>query len=90
MADGYAQATGRRAPVNLQAAAGTGNAMGNFINTQSDRLPAARGCTGSRRGSHAAAVHVPFVITSGQSRRPLRDRSAGRHALSFSAPISGL
>jgi benzoylformate decarboxylase len=30
MADGYAQATGRPALVNLHAAAGTGNAMGNL------------------------------------------------------------
>ena len=39
VADGYAQATGRPSLVNLHAAAGTGNAMGNLINTQSGHVP---------------------------------------------------
>jgi benzoylformate decarboxylase len=39
MADGYAQATGRPSLVNLHAAAGTGNAMGNLINTQTGHVP---------------------------------------------------
>ncbi len=39
MADGYAQATGRPALVNLHAAAGTGNALGNLTNTQSGHVP---------------------------------------------------
>jgi hypothetical protein len=39
MADGYAQATGKPSLVNLHAAAGTGNAMGNLINTQSGHVP---------------------------------------------------
>jgi benzoylformate decarboxylase len=39
MADGYAQATGRPALVNLHAAAGTGNAMGNLVNTQAGHVP---------------------------------------------------
>jgi benzoylformate decarboxylase len=39
MADGHAQATGRPSLVNLHAAAGTGNAMGNLINTQSGHVP---------------------------------------------------
>lgn len=34
MADGFAQATGKPALVNLHAAAGMGNAMGNLINTR--------------------------------------------------------
>jgi benzoylformate decarboxylase len=34
MADGFAQATGRPALVNLHSAAGTGNAMGNLTNSQ--------------------------------------------------------
>ena len=38
MADGFAQATGRPALVNLHAAAGTGNAMGNLINTQAGHV----------------------------------------------------
>jgi benzoylformate decarboxylase len=39
MADGYAQATGRPALVNVHAAAGTGNAMGNLTNAQSAHVP---------------------------------------------------
>ncbi len=39
MADGYALATGRPALVNLHAAAGTGNAMGNLTNTQAGHVP---------------------------------------------------
>jgi benzoylformate decarboxylase len=39
MADGFAQATGRPALVNLHAAAGTGNAMGNLTNAQSGHVP---------------------------------------------------
>jgi benzoylformate decarboxylase len=39
MADGFAQATGRPALVNLHAAAGTGNAMGNLVNTQAGHVP---------------------------------------------------
>jgi thiamine pyrophosphate-dependent acetolactate synthase large subunit-like protein len=39
MADGFAQATGKPALVNLHAAAGTGNAMGNLINTQAGHVP---------------------------------------------------
>jgi benzoylformate decarboxylase len=39
MADGYAQATAGPALVNLHAAAGTGNAMGNLINTQAGHVP---------------------------------------------------
>ena len=39
MADGLAQATGRPAMVNLHAAAGTGNAMGNLTNSQWGHVP---------------------------------------------------
>ncbi|HEY6789533.1 MAG TPA: benzoylformate decarboxylase [Trebonia sp.] len=39
MADGFARATGRPALVNLHAAAGTGNAMGNLTNAQSGHVP---------------------------------------------------
>ncbi len=39
MADGYALATGRPSLVNIHAAAGTGNAMGNLTNTQSGHVP---------------------------------------------------
>ncbi len=39
MADGYALATGQASLVNLHAAAGTGNAMGNLTNTQSGHAP---------------------------------------------------
>ena len=39
MADGFAQATGKPSLVNLHAAAGMGNAMGNLTNTQSGHVP---------------------------------------------------
>jgi benzoylformate decarboxylase len=39
MADGFAQATRTPALVNLHAAAGTGNAMGNLTNAQSGHVP---------------------------------------------------
>lgn len=39
MADGYARASGQPALVNLHAAAGTGNAMGNLTNTQAGHVP---------------------------------------------------
>jgi benzoylformate decarboxylase len=39
IADGFAQATGRPSLVNLHAAAGTGNAMGNLVNTQAGHVP---------------------------------------------------
>jgi benzoylformate decarboxylase len=39
MADGYAQATGRPALVNLHSAAGLGNAMGNLANTRASQTP---------------------------------------------------
>jgi benzoylformate decarboxylase len=39
MADGYAQATGRPAFVNLHSAAGLGNAMGNLTNTRAAHTP---------------------------------------------------
>jgi benzoylformate decarboxylase len=39
VADGFAQATGRPALVNVHAAAGTGNAMGNLTNAQWGHVP---------------------------------------------------
>lgn len=39
MADGYAQATGRPAFVNLHTSAGLGNAVGNLTNARSNRTP---------------------------------------------------
>ncbi|WP_321893239.1 benzoylformate decarboxylase [Paraburkholderia tropica] len=39
MADGYAQATGRAAMVNLHSAAGVGNAMGNIFTAFRNRTP---------------------------------------------------
>jgi benzoylformate decarboxylase len=39
MADGYAQATGRPALVNLHSAAGLGNAMGNLANARAAHTP---------------------------------------------------
>ena len=39
MADGYAQASGRPAFVNLHTSAGLGNAMGNLTNARANRAP---------------------------------------------------
>src|SRR5258706_12525746 len=39
MADGYAQATGRPAFLNLHTSAGLGNAIGNLTNAQANRSP---------------------------------------------------
>src|SRR4051812_4978763 len=39
MADGYAQASGRPALVNLHSAAGLGNAMGNLANARAAQTP---------------------------------------------------
>src|SRR4051795_13610111 len=39
MADGYAQATGRPAFLNLHTSAGLGNAMGNLTNARANRTP---------------------------------------------------
>ena len=39
MADGYAQATGRPALVNLHTAPGVGNAMGALFNAQANKSP---------------------------------------------------
>ena len=39
MADGYAQATGRPAFLNLHTSAGLGNAVGNLTNAQANRTP---------------------------------------------------
>jgi benzoylformate decarboxylase len=39
MADGYAQATGKPALVNLHSAAGTGNGMGAFANAWNSHTP---------------------------------------------------
>ena len=39
MADGYAQATGRPAFVNLHTSAGLGNAIGNLTNARANRSP---------------------------------------------------
>ena len=39
MADGYAQATGKPALVNLHSAAGTGNGMGALANTWNSHTP---------------------------------------------------
>src|SRR2546423_14542886 len=39
MADGYAQATGRPAFLNLHTSAGLGNAIGNLTNAMANRAP---------------------------------------------------
>jgi benzoylformate decarboxylase len=48
IADGYAQATGRTALVNLHSTAGTGNAMGGFANAWNAHSPLLAACSAYR------------------------------------------
>src|SRR5580658_8547381 len=80
MADGYAQATGRPALMNLHAAAGTGNAMGNLVNTQTGHVPViitsgqqARRCTELKAyptNGDAPRLVEPLVKWSHEPARP--------------------
>ncbi|WP_246106826.1 benzoylformate decarboxylase [Pseudonocardia kunmingensis] len=85
MADGYAQATGRAALVNLHAAAGLGNAMGNLANAAQQQTPLvvttgqqARGMVGlgamlsEARMTEVARPHVKAAF------EPLRARDVPR------------
>lgn len=80
MADGYALATGQPSLVNLHAAAGTGNAMGNLTNTQSGHVPVV--VTSGQQARRYAALNAmltnvdatalaePLVKWSSQPLRP--------------------
>jgi benzoylformate decarboxylase len=80
MADGFAQATGRPAFVNLHAASGTGNAMGNLTNTASGHVPVVI-ASGQQSRRHvpldamltnvdAPTLTRPLVKWSGEPLRP--------------------
>jgi benzoylformate decarboxylase len=83
MADGYALATGRPSLVNLHAAAGTGNAMGNLTNTQSGHVPVI--VTAGQQARRYAALNAMLTNVDATaladplvkwSREPLRPEDA--------------
>jgi benzoylformate decarboxylase len=61
MADGYAQATGKPALVNLHSAAGTGNGMGALANAWNSHTPC---CSGARRSMAWRRLVKPAPWTS--------------------------
>jgi benzoylformate decarboxylase len=67
MADGYAQATGNAALVNLHAAAGVGHAMGNIFTAFRNRTPLV-----ITAGQQARAIlpYEPFLFASDATRLP--------------------
>jgi thiamine pyrophosphate-dependent acetolactate synthase large subunit-like protein len=69
MADGFAQATGKPVLVNLHAAAGTGNAMGNLTNTQAGHVPVI-----------VYNIPVVFVVARNKEYRALNEFSRFMHA----------
>ncbi|MBV9335578.1 MAG: benzoylformate decarboxylase [Solirubrobacterales bacterium] len=62
MADGYAQATGRPAFVNLHSACGVGNAMGAVVNAHHNRAPLV--ITGGNQDRRHLALE-PFLFARG-------------------------
>ena len=91
MADGYAQAPGKPALVNLHAAAGTGNGMGALSNAWNSHTPLivmsgqqtrASGCGNSTRGkvefanSLARVVALVQLLSRRNQRRKERDLDA--------------
>jgi glyoxylate carboligase len=70
MADGYAQATGRPALVNVHAAAGTGNAMGNLTNAQSAHVPVIV-TSGQQARAYAAVGALLTNVDAPTRARPL-------------------
>jgi benzoylformate decarboxylase len=67
MADGYAQATGNAALVNLHAAAGVGHAMGNIFTAYRNRTPLV-----ITAGQQARSIlpYEPFLFASEATRLP--------------------
>ena len=67
MADGYAQATGNAAMVNLHAAAGVGHAMGNIFTAYRNRTPLV-----ITAGQQARSIlpYEPFLFASDATRLP--------------------
>ena len=70
MADGYAQATGKPALVNLHAAAGTGNAMGSLANAQASHSPLTV-TAGQQVRSTVGVEPLMTNVDAGQLPRPL-------------------
>jgi benzoylformate decarboxylase len=70
MADGYAQATGTPALVNLHAAAGTGNAMGSLANAQASHSPLIV-TAGQQVRSRVGVEPLLTNVDAGQLPRPL-------------------
>ncbi|GAB3838878.1 hypothetical protein GCM10027610_043620 [Dactylosporangium cerinum] len=70
LADGFAQASGVPSVVNLHAAAGTGNAMGNLTNTQSGHVPVV--VTSGQQSRRYAALNALLTnVDAPQLARPL-------------------
>jgi benzoylformate decarboxylase len=70
MADGYAQATGTPALVNLHAAAGTGNAMGSLANAKASHSPLIV-TAGQQVRSTVGVEPLLTNVDAGQLPRPL-------------------
>ncbi|MEV4518297.1 benzoylformate decarboxylase [Dactylosporangium sp. NPDC049525] len=70
IADGFAQASGVPSVVNLHAAAGTGNAMGNLTNTQSGHVPVV--VTSGQQSRRYSALNALLTnVDAPQLARPL-------------------
>ena len=61
MADGYAQATGKPALVNLHTFAGTGNGMGNIGNAYVNKTPLIDLCRNQTREMLVGDVYLTNV-----------------------------
>jgi thiamine pyrophosphate-dependent acetolactate synthase large subunit-like protein len=77
MADGYAQATGRPALVNVHAAAGTGNAMGNLINSQSAHVPVI--ITSGQQARRYTELKAYLIVARNSEYRALKEFSRFMH-----------
>ena len=80
MADGYAQASGRPAHVNLHTAPGVGNAMGAIFNAQANKSPLAdhRRPAGALADDAAGAADQPRRRADAASAREVELRAAAR------------
>ena len=84
MADGYALATGRPSLVNLHAAAGTGNAMGNLTNTQSGHVPVV--VTSGQQARRYTALNAMLTNVDATARRHGAAETAGEVEQRTAAP----
>jgi len=62
MADGYAQATGRPAFLNLHTSAGLGNAIGNLTNARANNAPIVV-TAGQQHTAHSRPTHCCRAIS---------------------------